>query len=238
MVKWRALSLTRTHTHACHTERERREQVGVWASVCECVLAPGHVGELQAPLYWFAACVFDSRISSLSTAIIIGSDSRAPSSLYIRTYATRSAATPATCLCYYYCALLLSLSPGWVSLFVASLCCTVGIVWSSFVALCMRFSRPKFELKGMWLLMIIGCQAGVRTHAELAIPWLISFVPMYSGMFWSHQKVIKLTSIAKYLDLKPLMSPSTKWWKIFDFWFLRNKLKIHNYCNVNSYVKG
>jgi hypothetical protein len=78
--------------------------------VCECVLAPGHVGELQAPLYWFAACVFDSRISSLSTAIIIGSDSRAPSPLTTYTYATRSAATPATCLCYYYCTLLLSLS--------------------------------------------------------------------------------------------------------------------------------
>jgi hypothetical protein len=42
-----------------------------------------------------------------------------------------------------------ALSPGWVSLFVASLCCTVGIVWSSFVALCVRFSRANFELKAM-----------------------------------------------------------------------------------------
>jgi len=31
----------------------------------ECVLAQGHVGELQALLYWFTACVFDSRITSL-----------------------------------------------------------------------------------------------------------------------------------------------------------------------------
>lgn len=75
MVKWRALSLTRTHTHthACHNT----EGASWGGRVCVWVrLGPGACWRVaSSALYWFAACVFDSRISSLSTPIIICSDS-------------------------------------------------------------------------------------------------------------------------------------------------------------------
>lgn len=104
-------------------------------------LGPGACWRVAgAPLYWFAACVFDSRISSLSLHghyNLLVRDSRARKS----TMQPRSAAA-ATCVIIIIALYGLQVE---VSLFASSLCCTVGIVSSSFV----RVSAASiFGLKG------------------------------------------------------------------------------------------